>query len=382
MQYRAEIDGLRAVAIIPVVFFHAGFSIFSGGYVGVDVFFVISGYLIASIILREQEKDLFTLASFYERRARRILPALMLMVLLSMFAAWFLLLPSELIDFGGSIISVGVFVSNIFFAQQSNYFAPSAEFIPLLHTWSLAVEEQFYLVFPVFMSFTIAWLKRHRILILSLLAVVSFVYCEWAWRNTPETNFFLTFSRAWELLAGIFCAFYLQNAKQANQLLAQVGSIIGLCLVVYSVCFFSKEIPFPSFYTLVPVVGSVLMILYANPNTLAGKFLSLPIFVGIGLISYSAYLWHQPLFVFTRINSFEELSKIELLGLSLLAFICAYISWRWVEKPFRNRNWLSRSRVLWLALLCTVVLITLGAVLIMANGFEDRFAQLGKLSAN
>ena len=316
------------------------------------------------------------MVGFYERRARRILPALMLMVYFSMVAAWYLLLPSELMDFAGSVISVGVFASNFLFANQSNYFAQTAEFIPLLHTWSLAVEEQFYLVFPVFMIFTAAWFKRNRILVLCLLGVLSFVYCEWAWRNTPETNFFSTLSRIWELLAGVFCALYLQNAKQPKPQFAQFGSIIGLVLIVYSVCFFSKEIPFPSYYTLVPVLGSVLLILYANPQTLAGKILSLPIFVGIGLISYSAYLWHQPLFVFTRINSFEELSKIELLGLSLLAFIFAYISWRWVEKPFRNRNWLRRSQILWLALLSSVVLIALGAGLILGSGFEDRFAQL------
>ena len=370
MQYRAEIDGLRAVAVVPVVLFHAGFSIFSGGFVGVDIFFVISGYLIASIIIKEQVKGCFTLTSFYERRARRILPALMLLVLMTIVASWFLLLPTELIDFGESLISVGIFASNILFAQQSNYFAPTAESVPLLHTWSLAVEEQFYLVFPIFMIFTVTWLKQSRISILALLAILSFIYCEWVWRNTPETNFYSTISRAWELMAGVFCAFYLQKAKEPNPLLAQVGSILGLLFISYSVFFFNKDIPFPSIYTFVPVAGSVLLILFAKPNTIAGRLLSLPLLVGIGLISYSAYLWHQPLFVFTRINSYDELSNIVLLSLSLLAFALAYISWRWVEKPFRNRNWLSRSQVLWLALLCSIVLIAMGVGLVIGNGFE------------
>jgi len=376
MQYRAEIDGLRALAVIPVVLFHAGISTFSGGFVGVDIFFVISGYLITSIILSEQAKDRFTLASFYERRARRILPALMLVVLLSIVASWFLLLPTELVDFGESVVSVGVFASNVLFWQQSNYFAPTAEFIPLLHTWSLAVEEQFYLVFPVFMIFTVIWLKRSRIIVLSILALLSLLYCEWAWRNTPEANFFLAPSRAWELIAGVLCAFYLQNANQPNNTTKQVGSLLGLLMILFSIFFFSKDIPFPSIYALAPVVGTVLLILFAGANTIAGQLLSIPAFVGIGLISYSAYLWHQPLFVFARINSYEELSNIALLGLAVLAFFLAYISWRWVEKPFRNRNFLSQKQVLWIAVICSIALIALGSGLILGNGFEERFASL------
>ena len=377
MKYRAEIDGLRALAVVPVVLFHAGFSLFSGGFVGVDVFFVISGYLITSLILNEQEKGSFSLANFYERRARRILPALMLVVFFSIIAAWYLLLPTELIDFGKSLVSVAVFASNIVFGQQSNYFAQTAEFIPLLHTWSLAVEEQFYLIFPLFMIFTLAWLKRNRLVFIVLLAIISFVYCEWAWRNLPESNFFLTLERVWELLVGVLCAFYLHNANQKNRILAQLFSLLGLLLVLLSIFFFSNEIPFPSFYTLVPVMGAVLLIIFAKPNTFTGRLLSQPFLVGIGLISYSAYLWHQPLFVFTRIASFDELSDLVLLGLSFLVFVMAYISWRWVEKPFRNRDYLSQSHILYLAILSSVVLFALGVGLIKGNGFEERFAGLG-----
>ena len=380
MQYRAEIDGLRALAVVPVVLFHAGITGFSGGFVGVDIFFVISGYLITSIILSEQQKDCFTLASFYERRARRILPALMFVVLMSVIAAWYLLLPTELVDYGKSLISVGVFASNILFWQESDYFAATSEFIPLLHTWSLAVEEQFYLVFPLFMMATIAWLKRSRVVVLAVLAVVSLLYCEWAWRHTPEANFFLAPSRAWELLAGVFCAFYLQSTRGVSggvsDGLKQVASLVGLCMTLFSIFFFTKAIPFPSFYALVPVVGTVLIILFAEGNTWVGRLLSLPVFVGIGLVSYSAYLWHQPLFVFARISSYEELGPLMLIGLSVLAFVLAYISWRWVEKPFRNRHWLTQKQVLWMALLCSVVLIALGAGLVMGDGFNERFADL------
>lgn len=376
MQYRPEIDGLRALAVIPVVLFHAGIAGFSGGFVGVDIFFVISGYLITSIILNEQQKDTFTLAGFYERRARRILPALMLVVLISAIAAWYLLLPTELVEFGESLVSVGVFASNILFWTQSDYFAATSEFIPLLHTWSLAVEEQFYLIFPVFMIFTLAWTKSKRIAVLVAVAVLSLIFCEWAWRNAPEANFFLAPSRVWELMAGVFCAFYLHQSREPQKIINQLGSIAGLLMLIYSIVFFDKSIPFPSLYALIPVLGTVLIILFTDKNTLVGKLLSIPFIVGVGLISYSAYLWHQPLFVFSRLNSMDELSVTTLLGLSVLAFIMAYISWRWVEKPFRNRNWLSQRQVLWMAGLCSLILISLGLIFVFGGGFDERFVTL------
>ena len=381
MQYRPEIDGLRALAVIPVVLFHAGIAGFSGGFVGVDIFFVISGYLITSIILSEQQKNSFTLVGFYERRARRILPALMLVVLVSMPAAWYLLDPFALVDFGKSLISVGLFVSNFYFWIVSDYFAPGSEFIPLLHTWSLAVEEQFYLVFPVFMIATFTWIKSKRLLVLVTVAVLSLIFCEWAWRNAPEANFFLPFSRTWELMAGVFCAFYLHQSRDHSSILKQLGSGAGFLMLLYSIVFFDKSTPFPSVYALLPVLGTALLILFSGQNTVVGKILSQPFIVGIGLISYSAYLWHQPLFVFARLNSLQELSEMTLLGLSVLAFIMAYISWRWVEKPFRNRNWLSQSQILWLAGLCSLLLISLGLFLVLGDGFDERFVTIENFTA-
>lgn len=373
VQYRAEVDGLRALAVVPVVLFHAGIAGFSGGFVGVDIFFVISGYLITSIILSEQQKERFTLAGFYERRARRILPALMVVVLLSVIAAWFLLLPTELVDYGKSLVSVGVFASNILFWTQSDYFAQTSEYLPLLHTWSLAVEEQFYLIFPLFMIWTVATVKARRLAILVIVAVLSLIFCEWAWRNAPEANFFLAPSRIWELLAGVFCAFYLQQPREHSGSIKQLGSLIGLLMLAYSIVFFDKTIPFPSVYALLPVIGTALIILFTDKSTWVGKLLALPLIVGIGLISYSAYLWHQPLFVFARLYSLDELSVTILLGLSVLAFILAYISWRWIEKPFRDRSWLSQGQVLSLAGFCSLLLIGLGLVFVFGDGFNERF---------
>lgn len=381
MQYRAEIDGLRALAVIPVVLFHAGIVGFDGGFVGVDIFFVISGYLITSIILSDQKKQRFTLAGFYARRARRILPALMTVVLLSTVAAWYLLLPIELVDYGKSLASVGVFASNVLFWAQSDYFAPTSEFIPLLHTWSLAVEEQFYLIFPVFMIGTIAWVKSKRMLVLIIVAIMSLVFCEWAWRYAPEANFFLVPSRLWELLVGVFCAFYLQKPKEHTKMIKQLGSIAGLLVLLFAIIFFDKSIPFPSVYALLPVLGTGMVILFTDKNTFVGQLLSLPIIVGIGLISYSAYLWHQPLFVFARLNSLDELSVTALLGLSVLAFLMAYISWRWVEKPFRNRNWLSQRQILLMAGLCSLILIILGLIFVCGDGYDKRFVTLENVIA-
>lgn len=373
MQYRPEIDGLRALAVLPVVLFHAGIAGFSGGFVGVDVFFVISGYLICSIILHEQDKGSFTLAGFYERRARRILPALMLICLLSLVAAWFLLLPHELVDFGKSMAAVGGFASNILFWQQSNYFAPTSEFIPLLHTWSLAIEEQFYLFFPVLMILMASWFKRSKVLLFLALAIVSLLLSEWSSQAYPEANFFLLHTRAWELFAGVLCAFYLYHGFLSPNLLRQLGALLGLALLGVSVFGFDNSIPFPGINALIPVGATVLLITMAQQDTLVGKLLGVKPLVAIGLISYSAYLWHQPLFVFARMLVIDEMSVALLLGLSTLSFALAWLSWRWIEQPFRNRQWLSQKTVLYLAGFSLLLLVGIGLSLVYADGVPGRF---------
>ena len=207
MHYRQEIDGLRAVAVIPVVLFHAGFEIFSGGYVGVDVFFVISGYLITSILIRELEQGEFSLVRFYERRARRILPALFFMMLVCIPFAWAWMTPSQIEDFGRSLVAVSLFASNILFWRKIDYFAPAAEENPLLHTWSLAVEEQYYMFFPLFLL--LAWrFGRTRVFyMIAAIAAASLLFANGAGATMPVANFYLAPTRAWELLAGSLCAF-------------------------------------------------------------------------------------------------------------------------------------------------------------------------------
>lgn len=375
MIYRKEIDGLRALAVLPVIFYHAGFVWFPGGYAGVDVFFVISGYLITSIILEELEAGRFTLAGFYERRARRILPALFFILLACLPFAWLWLLPDELADFGQSVMAVAGFVSNILFWLQTDYFGPTAEQIPLLHTWSLAVEEQYYLIFPLFML--LAWKlgKRWLVGIVALVALLSLGWSEWLWRQSVEANFYLIPSRAWELMFGALTAFYLRKNAPGQGMAAQFASLAGLALLAYAVLFFNEGIPFPSLYALAPVLGTTLLILFATPATWVGQLLACRMLVGIGLISYSAYLWHQPIFVFARMQALEEPGMELMAGLSALALLLAWFSWRWVEKPFRDRRRFTRHQIFTGAVIGSLLFMAIGGWLVWAEGVPNRFVE-------
>lgn len=332
MIYRREIDGLRALAVVPVILFHAGLSTFSGGFVGVDVFFVISGYLITSILLADLERGDFSIARFYERRARRILPALFLVMACCIPFAWAWMLPDEWHDFSQSLVAVVLFVSNILFWREEGYFAPVAELKPLLHTWSLAVEEQYYLLFPLFLL--VAWrLGPRRVLLMIVgIALLSLAASEWASRIAAGANFYLAPTRAWELLAGSICAFALRGrAPGANDWLG----LSGIVLILLAIFAFDEKTPFPGLYALVPVVGTALIVLFGGPGSRTARLLGLRPLVGIGLVSYSAYLWHQPLFAFARLQGLGEPPMVLMLALAVLAMGLAWLSWRFVERPFR-----------------------------------------------
>lgn len=374
MQYRKEIDGLRALAVLPVILFHAGISGFSGGFVGVDIFFVISGYLITSIIIGELETGDFTLAGFYERRARRILPALFFVMLVTLPFAWWLLLPHELVAFGRSIIAVTVFASNILFWQESDYFATDSELVPLLHTWSLAVEEQYYVIFPVLLLVCWKLGLRWVTAIIATIGAISLGLAEWGWRHDASANFYLLPSRAWELMAGAGCALYLGHNSQPGGAVSQWLSLSGLGLLLLSVFWLDDTIPFPSLYAILPVLGTVLIILFAHQNNWTGKLLSLPVFVGIGLISYSAYLWHQPMFAFARLYYIEEPPLLIMLVLATLAFVLALISWRFVERPFRQKQNFSRKQIFLMSLAGSIAFIVAALLLITFEGVPARFS--------
>ncbi|MEM8750013.1 MAG: acyltransferase family protein [Pseudomonadota bacterium] len=373
MQYRREVDGLRAVAVVPVILFHAGFDTFGGGFVGVDVFFVISGYLITTIILNELDAGRFSLLNFYERRARRILPALFFVMLVCLPFAWAWLMPGDMKDFAQSIVAVSTFSSNILFWQESGYFDTASELKPLLHTWSLAVEEQYYIIFPVFLMLIWQFGRRAVVIVLGLFFALSLGLAQWGAHNSPTAAFYLLPMRGWELLIGAFVAFWLQKGQRAQPgAVSQIASLLGLLLILYSIFAYDKSTPFPGFYALVPTLGVALILVFAVDGTCTNRLLGQPFLVGLGLVSYSAYLWHQPLFAFVRYRSLHEPSHVTMVILSLFTFALAYGSWRYVEKPFRNKARIARASIFKFAVTATVLFASLGIVGHTSFGFPDR----------
>lgn len=378
MKYRREIDGLRAVAVIPVILFHAGFSWMSGGFVGVDVFFVISGYLITTIILNELDEGRFSIAGFYERRARRILPALFFVLVCCLPAAYILLLPDQLSSFFKSLVSVMVFLSNIYFRNEVNYFARSSEEEPLLHMWSLAVEEQYYLVFPLLAI--LLWRGGKRVFVISTMsiAVASFIYADVQSLLRPDKVFFDTRGRVWELFLGSMSAISLLRWRKTelspSRWLSEAGAALGLGLILWACFGFEQSTPFPGRYALVPTFGAALVILFATPTTVAGRLLSSRAVVGLGLVSYSAYLWHQPLFTFARLASMRPPSEVVFAVLSLASIGLAYVSWRYVERPFRQRQCFTRAQVFSVSVAGIVLFLAVAASGVILKGFPARFS--------
>ncbi|MEL0238323.1 MAG: acyltransferase family protein [Gammaproteobacteria bacterium] len=375
MKYRAEIDGLRALAVLPVILFHAGFEWFDGGFVGVDVFFVISGYLITTIIISEMAEGKFSIVNFYERRARRILPALFFVMAVCLPFAWVWLTPNDLKDFGQSLVAVSTFSSNILFWLESGYFDRAAELKPLLHTWSLAVEEQYYILFPIFLILTWRLGIKWILVLLSFVFLLSLGIAQWGAYNKPSATFFLLPTRGWELLVGVFAAFYLKyNTHLKSHTLNQVFSMLGFGMIVYSIIAFDKTTPFPSFYALIPTIGTGLLILCTVPRTYIHKLLSLNSIVRIGLISYSAYLWHQPLLAFAR-AILGDVSDPTLISLCIASLAMAWFSWRFVEGPFRNKNQTTRKFIFTFSILGMTAFSLIGISTHFSNGFLNRFSE-------
>ena len=362
---------MRALAVIPVILFHAGFELFSGGFVGVDVFFVISGYLITTILIDDIENNRFSLIKFYERRARRILPVLFFIMLLCSPLAWLLMPPDLMQDFTQSLFAVSLFASNVLFWRQSGYFDGNAEEKPLLHTWSLAVEEQYYLLFPLFLLLAWPFGKKKVFWIIIVMATISLIISEWGWRNKPSANFYLSPSRAWELFAGSISAFIVQKrGVQKNNVL----SLIGLIAIIFSIFAYDKTTPFPSIYALVPILGVVLIVLFGDKNTLTAKLLSTRLLVGIGLISYSAYLWHQPLLAFARINNSDGPSTHLITILLIISFVLAFFSWKFIEQPFRDKKIISRSVIFTFSIIGILVFSIIGFVGHLKSGNLGRWS--------
>jgi peptidoglycan/LPS O-acetylase OafA/YrhL len=334
MPYRSEIDGLRALAVLPVLLFHAGVPGFAGGFVGVDVFFVISGYLITTLVLRALAEGRFSLWDFYERRARRILPAFVATIVLTAPVAVAWMQPWELEAHGRAVLAAALSVSNILFWREAGYFSAAAEEKPLLHTWSLGVEEQFYVLFPLLL---LALWRRPRLLpwVFGGVALLSFGLAEVMARRDPDAAFYLLPFRAWELLAGALVALAVPRLRAGVRGEGALAGL-GLALVLGPVVLLDGSAPFPSVAGLLPVAGAALVILCARPGTAVARLLSWRPLVGIGLVSYSSYLWHQPLFALARVRLDAEPSLLVMLGLCVLSLGVGALSWALVEQPFRR----------------------------------------------
>lgn len=372
--YRPDIDGLRTVAILPVVLFHAGLPFMKGGYVGVDVFFVLSGFLITTIIARELDEERFSLLGFYERRARRILPALLFVIVGTLIAGAFILLPDALDRLGASVTATALFGSNIYFWRTLGYFAPAAEFEPLLHTWSLAVEEQFYIFFPLIMMAIYAFAQKARVAaIIGILTAISLVLAVIAVETFTMAAFYLTPFRAWELGLGSLLAVTRLPAIRSTAIreIIAFGALLAILIPVF---FYTPMTPFPGLAAIPPVVGTAALVYIGKQENVVSRTLSMRPFVLVGLISYSLYLWHWPILALMRANKAAiELSFVEACIAVALSFVLAIFSYRVVEQPFRKRQFLAkRNPILVTSAASLVVFCALGIGIHLAQGFPAR----------
>ena len=384
-EYRPDIDGLRAVAVLAVVAYHTKAWVLPGGFVGVDVFFVISGFLISGIILQRLQKGTFSIADFYARRIRRIFPALSLVLVTCLAVGWFVLLPGELADLGGDVAAGAGFVSNIRFWTQTNYFGPDVDSKPLLHLWSLGIEEQYYLLWPFVLAFL--WRGSHRVAPMVGLMVVSFAISLTLSFTDARSAFYLPVTRLWELLLGSLVAYAVfahgDPARLVLRLTTRGGgdadamriahtrdamAWIGLSLIALALALLRTTSVFPGAWALLPTVGTALLI-SAGPKAWVNRtILSHPAVVGIGLISYPLYLWHWPVLALIRIH-YPDVSYVAKGGALLGAFVAAYLTYRVLERWVRHT---SGTRIV--VALCTVqaMLLAAGLVLVWKAGFPAR----------
>ena len=374
MQYRPEIDSLRAISVLVVIFFHAELAIFSGGFVGVDIFFVISGYLITSIILNDLKTNSFVLTSFYKRRARRILPALYVVTLAVLILSICFFLPIFLISSAKSALSVPIFLSNFYFWFERGYFGTPYEFKPLLHTWSLAVEEQFYIFFPILLIVLFKFRKVFLIGFILFIFFISLIGSYYVTQLHTDTAFFLPFTRIWEILIGVFCAFTLNsNRSDLNKTIinqsyfnADILSLLGLAMIMFCVLYFDSTMLYPHIYALLPTIGCMIFILFSNKSKVIKYIFEVKPLIWLGLISYSLYLFHFPIFAFAKyLNIFDE-NKIKF---SLLALIISIISYFFIERPFRNFRIISDRLLIKFSIIGAIIIILFSSLIIYSNGF-------------
>jgi peptidoglycan/LPS O-acetylase OafA/YrhL len=381
-QYRTELDGLRALSVVAVIIYHAniqilGFQIFKGGFFGVDVFLILSGYLITGIIRGKMESGGFSFFDFYWRRAKRIVPALLVMLLVTTLFAYFFLLPDGLVTYAKSLLSALHFGSNYYFYGEDSYTASASIYKPLLHTWSLALEWQFYIVYPLIVWFLNKFFKQYVFGALFILALISLQYANFIVPSQPDLAFYLLPTRAWELIFGGLVTFFnrehLINAVKGSleYFIYKSLPLIGLFLVIHSLLFVGHEILHPSFLTVIPVLGTCLFLMFSHKGEVTNDLLSTRVFVFIGLISYSLYLWHQPVFVFFRVLKNDDFSPEQLLLLSVITIVLSIFTYRLVECKYRARK---ISVGLIIILLTSFFVLGASALYIIKhNGFIDDY---------
>ena len=377
IKYRKDIDGLRAVAVLIVVIFHADIFPLSGGFVGVDVFFVISGFLITSIIVKELNQNRFSFNNFWLRRIRRILPVSFFVLLIAVVMFSFTLSPDLFKDFGQSLVAQTFFSSNILFWEESGYFDTSALSKPLLHTWSLSVEEQFYFVYPGLLFIVHRYAQRYILPIIAILCLGSFGLSVWGSSQFPSASFYFLPMRAWELGAGAMLALYFSNKKRPDvwkkSLKMDLFSLTGLVAILGASLFFDEFTPFPSFYAALPVFGAIVIIWSGYEHTtIVSRLLSLRPIVFIGLISYSLYLWHWIALVFLRSLTLEMPSTLDISIAMLLAIFASIASYYFIETPTRNRELLSNKKLVYGSLVTAVILISIGLAIHLSGGVKER----------
>lgn len=379
LTYRPEIDGLRALAVVSVILYHAG-TLVPGGYVGVDVFFVISGYLIASIVIRGKEWDTFRLTEFWERRLRRLFPAWLAMIVVTTGPALFLLIPEHLKEYGESILSQPTITANFHFWERSGYFEPESGWQPLLHTWSLAVEEQFYLFFPLILPPLLSRGRRLAIVVTALFGMASFALCLYTTGREPEFAFYLLPTRIWELNFGVLLALAPGLAARFGPKMRELLGSAGLLLIGAALVFFGPDTPFPGSAALLPCLGTALVIL-ANTQglTRTGRWLAAPPFVAIGRISYPLYLWHWPCLALLTYACIDDAPLWAVCLMVTLSFLLAWLTYQWIEKPVRDRRFLATPKSLILAAGAGVVaVVAVGLLFSRSGGLPGRFPELGR----
>lgn len=368
MTYRPEIDGLRALAVVLVLLFHARVPYAVGGFVGVDVFFVISGYLITGQIMSEHAKGRFSVAAFYERRLRRILPAYVVVVLATLVIGGLLLLPREFEALGKSAFAATAFLSNVYFWNRADYFHDDSRQQVLIHTWSLSVEEQFYIAFPVAMGLLLMWRRQTLALVLGVAGLCSFLLSQHWTATDPGAAFYALPGRAWELLLGALLALANPLARLPSPLRATLAAT-GLGLVLWAAATIEPHSPFPGLQALLPCIGTALMIAAATSQSGPGRILAMPPFVKLGLISYPLYLWHWPLLAMAGVAAARELAPYEIAGLYALALLLAALTWRFVEMPIRSRQWLAVTRrATWISAGAATLMTGLAGLAVWSQG--------------